>query len=139
MYTDKCLEFSIASRDAAALTTTALPMGQSGLAAPTDGMGPLGGLYIYVSAGEAIAAPSSGSVAGFSVTLEHCDTKDGAFAAVIAFPEDRTSIPAGKVLVRHPVPHGIKNWVRLKFSAAKKMNAVMTLDAEKHYPGLFKE
>jgi hypothetical protein len=139
MYSDKNLEFSIASRDAAAATTRALPLGQADLAAPTDGMGPLGGLYLYVSAGEAIAAPANGNTAGFTVTLEHCDTKAGTFTTVIAFPEIRTAIAAGKVLVKHPVPQDIKNWVRFKFSAEKKMNALATLDAEKHYPGLFRE
>ncbi|MDR1514084.1 MAG: hypothetical protein LBS45_00180 [Synergistaceae bacterium] len=139
MYSDKNLEFSIASRDAAATTTRALPLGQADLLPPTDGMGPLGGLYLYVSAGESWAKPASGSVAGFTVTLEHSDTKEGTFTTVIAFPEDRTDVAQGKVLVKHPVPHGIKNWVRFKFSAAKKMNALATLDAEKHYPGMFRE
>ncbi|MDR1019145.1 MAG: hypothetical protein LBL73_00170 [Synergistaceae bacterium] len=139
MYSDRNLEFCIASRDAAAEVTRALPLGQADLAAPTDGMGPLGGLYLHVSAGEAVAAPASSEQPGFTVTLEHCDTKDGTFTAVVAFPEIRTAITKGQALVKHPVPQGIRNWVRLRFSAAKLMNAVMTLDAEKHYPGLFRE
>ena len=138
MYSDKCLEFSIASRDPAALVTRALPMGQGDLTGDTSGMGPYSGLFVYSSAGEAVAAPAQ-NAAGFIITMEHCDTKTGTFTAVIQFPEIRTAIAVGDVLIKHPVPFNIKNWVRFRLSAAKLINILITSDVDKAYPGLTKE
>jgi hypothetical protein len=134
MYSDKFLEFSIASRDAAATTTKALPMGQRDLALTPDtaGMGPYGGLFIFASAGEDLAT-------GFVITMQHADLEAGPFTTLITFPATTAAKAAGEVLVKHPVPFNVKNWVRFTLSTAKKVNILMTLDVEKPYPGLFKE
>jgi hypothetical protein len=132
MYSDKFLEFSIASRDAAATSTKALPMGQGDLTGDTTGMGPYGGLFIYVSAGETIAS-------GFTVTMQHCDTETGTYATLLTFPATTEEKKARQVIVKHPVPFNVKNWVKFTFSSAKLVNALMALDVEKSYPGLFKE
>ena len=132
MYSDKNLEFVIASRDAAATTTKALPMGQGDLTGDTSGMGPYSGLFIYITAAEALAT-------AFAITMQHSDAQAGPYTTLIAFPALTGATPAGTVLVKHPVPFQVKNWVRFTLTAAKKLNIIITSDVDKAYPGLTRE
>jgi hypothetical protein len=132
MYSDKFLEFSIASRDAAATATKALPLGQSDLAGDTSGMGPYEGLFIFASAGEDLAS-------GFTITMQHCDTQGGTYSTLIAFPATTAAVSAGGLLIKHPLPFNVKNWVKFTLSSAKKVNIIITRDVDKWINGLIKE
>jgi hypothetical protein len=94
-------------------------------------MGPYEGLFIFASAGEDIAS-------GFTLKMQHSDTEDGTFTDVVTFPATTSAKSVGDVLVKHPVPFGVKNWVRFSLSAAKKTNIILTRDVDKWIPGIVK-
>jgi hypothetical protein len=132
MYSDKHLEFMMAFRDAAATVTRELPMGQGDMTGDTSGMGPYTGLFIFVSAGEDVDA-------GLEITMEHSDTQGGTYDTLIAFPATTDAKGPGQVIVKHPVPFNVKNWVRFTLSEEIKANILITRDVDKRWPGLFKE
>ena len=123
-YGDKHLEFIVKGRDTPSTTTKALPMGQKDLNGNTSGMGAYDGLFIYALAGEDIPV-------GFNITMQHCDAENGAFVDLIPFPKTTKVIPAGKEVVKHPVPFDVKNWVRFKLSSAVETTIVITIDVDK--------
>jgi hypothetical protein len=129
MYGDKNLEFSVASRDAAATTTRALPMGQGDLSGDTAGMGTYGGLFVYASAGEDIPI-------GLVITMQHSDKQNGTFESLATFPATTIVKSIGDELIKYPVPLNVKNWVRFTLSSAVKANIVMTTDVDKWINGL---
>jgi hypothetical protein len=138
MYGDKYLEFEIPSRDAAASTTRALPLGQAGLAGDTSGMGPYEGLFALVIAHDSLPA-------NFKATLETGDTKDGAFTAALASPPLAGAAGMGTVVMKMPLPFGVKNWLRFKkttvvegteTASTLKVTAVITRDVDKWLEGL---
>jgi hypothetical protein len=129
MYGDLLLEFSVAGRDATAITTKALPMGQRDLTGDTTGMGPYDGLFVFASAGEDINA-------GFSITMQHCDTQNGTFENLVTFPATTAIKAPGDVLVKHPVPFNVKNWVRFVLSSAVSASIVIVHNVDKWVNGL---
>lgn len=133
MYSDKFLEFERAGRDAAGTTTKPLPMGQAdfvGTHSPdTSGMGPYGGLWLVVTAASDIAA-------GYSVTIEHCDTENGTYAALLTSSATAAAAVPGNTLFKIPLPFDVKNWVRIKKSAANAVNIFMTNDVDKWPSGI---
>ena len=124
MILDDNLTFCKAT-DTAAATTPAIPLGQGDLAGNSKGLTPYNNLILHVSAGEAITA--------MTVTLETADTKGGTFEPVQVYPA-KANLKPGDAIVNERLPWGCRNWLRLKFSEAKKVNAHLALDTEKKYP-----
>lgn len=124
MILDSNLTFCRAT-DAPTTVTTAIPLGQADLEGNSKGMVPYNGLVLHVSAGEDIAA--------MTVTLETSDTESGAYETVRAYPE-KMGIKAGQMIVNDKLPWECRNWVRLAFSVANKVNAHLALDTDKKYP-----
>lgn len=121
MITDKNMTF-LKGTDAPVSVTKALPLGQGDLSGDTSGMGPYAGLYVYVATRAALAS--------LSVTLEHCDSADGAFKTLTAYPEVKEA-KAGDAIVKAPLPFSAKNWVRLKFDSAVSVDAMLLLGVDK--------
>ena len=124
MVLDKNLTF-LTVDDTPVTTTKAIPLGQKDVPGDTKGMGPYGGLYLYVSAAEDIASQT--------VTLQTCDTETGTYEDVIAFPA-KTGVKAGDAIVRAPLPFEVRNYVRLAFSNTAKMYAGLVADVKKGFP-----
>lgn len=124
MILDDNLTFCRAT-DAAAATTPAIPLGQADLKGNSKGLTPYNNLMLHVTAGETIAA--------MTVTLETADTKDGSYETVMVYPA-KSGLKAGDSIVKERLPWGCRNWLRLKFSAAQKLNAHLVLDVDKKYP-----
>ena len=123
MILDKHLTF-VKGTDAAAAETRAICLTQNDLPAPNDGMAPYDGLFLVV-------IPTEDGMAG-PVELQHCDAEAGTFEKLATFEAPPSyDDKAGSTLVKAPVPFPAKNWLKLKFSAAKKCNAFLTLGADK--------
>lgn len=129
MILDKHLTF-VKGDETAAATTRAICLTQydlpdhPGTGEPHKGMAPYDGLYLVV-------IPTEDGMAG-PVELQHAEAEDGTFAKLATFE----ALPsydnkAGSTLVKAPVPFPAKNWLKLKFSGAKKCNAFLTLGADK--------
>ena len=125
MILDNNLTFLTAD-DAAVTESPAIALGQGDLEGNNKGLTAYNNLVLHVTAAEAI----SGAV---TVTLETSDKKDSGFAALITYPAV-TNAKAGDTLVKEKLPWGCLNWLRIKLSAAKKVNAHLALDVDKKYP-----
>ena len=145
MYTDAKLIF-VEAADAAAVTTKAISLlqgdhpGWPDSGGRTDGAAPSQGLYLVVRTGADLVAGSGGAVT-FTAKLQHADTQNGAFADLLVLPSivvaASTTLDAGTVVGIVPVPQNAKNWLRMNFSTALKMDAFLTNAADKHYPGIW--
>ena len=111
--------------DTAATTTKAIPIGQGDLAGNTKGIGAYTELFLHVSA----PAP----IASLGVTLETSDTETGTYETAITYPT-KTTIKAGDTIVKARLPRNVRNWVRLKFTAAAAVNAHLAIDTDKRFP-----
>ena len=120
MVLDKNLVFAV-PEDGAVTLTKAVCLTQSDLSAPTDGIGPYEGLWLNVMPTE--------DATDLAVTLQHCDTKDGTYADLVAYPAK--SADAGERLLVAPVPHNCKNWLKVKFGAAFTGNAFLSVGVDK--------
>lgn len=129
MILDKHLIF-VKNTDAAAAETRAVCLTQydlpdhPGTGRPHNGMAPYDGLYLVVIAGEdGVAGP---------VELQHSGEESGTFEKLATFDALPTyDNKSGSVMVKAPVPFPAKNWLKLKFAAAAKMYAFLTLGADK--------
>lgn len=124
MIIDANLSF-IRGKDAAVTITPAIAIGQADLKGNSKGIVPYQGLILAVSAAEPAAS--------LGVTLETSDTKDGAYETVQVY-QTKTGVKQGQMIVNERLPQSCRNWVRLKFSAAVKVNAHLVLDSDKRYP-----
>lgn len=125
MILDNNLTFLTAD-DAAVTESPAVALGQGDLEGKNKGLTAYNNLVLHVTAAEAI----SGAV---TVTLETSDKKDSGFTALMTYPAV-TNAKAGDTLVKEKLPWGCLNWLRIKLSAAKKVNAHLALDVDKKYP-----
>lgn len=125
MILDNNLTFLTAD-DAAVTESPAIALGQGDLEGNNKGLTAYNNLVLHVTAAEAI----SGAV---TVTLETSDKKDSGFTALMTYPAV-TNAKAGDTLVKEKLPWGCLNWLRIKLSAAKKVNAHLALDVDKKYP-----
>lgn len=128
MYMDRFLEFERVGKDAPAVTTRALPMGQSDLV-PLPGLDPATGTTADVSPDSglyfmAVAGPND-VAAGMTFELQHADKQAGPFAPVQKFGPAAAAKP-GEILVKAPCPQGLKNWVRVVKSASTPLNLCFT-------------
>lgn len=114
--------FLATPEDGAITETRAICLTQEDLPAPNNGMAPYEGLWLTVRAYE--------DAASVAVTLQHSDTKDGPFADLVSYPA--VTAGAGGKIVIAPVPFSAKNWLRLKFSAAATVNALVTMGVDKN-------
>ena len=121
MILDKLMTFA-KPEDGAITESKALCLAQGDLTAPNDGMAPYDGLFIVVSS-------YTEAISGLSVTLQHCDTKDGTYEDVFSTPSK--DVEAGEVVVKAPIPFRCKNWLKLKFSTAALVNAFITHGVDK--------
>lgn len=101
--------------------TRAVCLTQNDLPAPTDGIGPYEGLWLNVTPID--------DVSNMTVTLQHCDTKDGTFDDLVVYPGK--SVEAGERLIAAPVPHNCKNWLKVIFGAAFTGNAFLSIGVDK--------
>lgn len=131
MIIDKHLTF-VLGKDNPQTTTRSVCLTQSDLPVVTPGgveqtgMGPYNaGLFLYVAAAEA-------GVTGLTVTIEHSTEEEGSYDELVTFNQLPTATgKEGDVLVKAPFPFPSRNWVRLKFSAAKKLNAFLVHGVDK--------
>ncbi len=121
MILDKLMTFAT-PKDGAITETRAICLAQGDLPAPNIGMAPYEGLFLTVST-------YTEPVSGLAVTLEECDTKDGTFTTLASYPAKDAG--AGEVVVKAPIPFSAKNWLRLTFSTAAKVNAFITYGVDK--------
>ena len=124
MILDRNLTFSD-SKDAAATTTRAIPLGQGDLSGKTQGLTAYKSLIVHISALEAAAS--------VTVTLETADYKAGPYEVVHVWPAV-AGVKPGTLLVNDPMPWTVRNWVRLKLSSAMKINAHLAEDTNKPFP-----
>jgi hypothetical protein len=133
MYGDKGLEWQVASRDTAATTTRALPLGQSDLPVGDDGttkdLSPYGGLFIVAIAREDLAED-------FQLKLMQSDTEAGTYDALKEFPALTAAVAANTVLIKEPLPFGARNWLKWSLSAAKKLDIFATRDVDRWVNGM---
>ena len=125
MILDNNLTF-LTAKDAAVTESPAIALGQGDLEGNNKGLTAYNNLVLHVTAAEAI----SGAI---TVTLETSDKKDSGFTALMTYPVV-TNAKAGDTLVKEKLPWGCLNWLRIKLSAAKKVNAHLALDVDKKYP-----
>ena len=125
MILDNNLTFLTAD-DAAVTESPAVALGQGDLEGNNKGLTAYNNLVLHVTAAEAI----SGAI---TVTLETSDKKDSGFTALMTYPAV-TNAKAGDTLVKEKLPWSCLNWLRIKLSAAKKVNAHLALDVDKKYP-----
>ena len=121
MILDKYLTF-LTGTDTPVTTTKAIPLGQKDLTGDTSGMGPYSNFFLQVNA--------AADAAALTVTMEHSDEEMGTYTTLQAFPA-KSNLKAGDVVVKAPVPFGVKNWVRLKLSVATPVNAFLTYGVDK--------
>ena len=126
MILDSNLTFTRAG-DTPITTTKAIPIGQAGHAGNSKGLGAYIQMILNVSAAEDI--PSMG------VTLETSDVEAGPFTVVNTFPT-KTGIKAGDTIVKERMSWAVRNWVRLVYTAAARVNAHLAIDADKKFPGV---
>lgn len=120
MITDKLL--TLATKDDGTITQTrAVCLAQADLKAPTNGIAPYQGLWLTVRAYDAAE--------NLTVTLEHCDTADGTYETLLAFPA--VSADIGELIAKAPIPFGSKNWLRLAFNKGARVNAILTAGVDK--------
>ena len=124
MILDDNLTFAKAS-DAAVETTRAVSIGQSDLEGNTKGLNAYHNLILNVSATEPTAS--------LGVTVETADTEGGTYEAVQSYPA-KTNLKAGDTVVNERLPFGVRNWVRLKYTASAKTNAHLSVDTDKKFP-----
>lgn len=120
MILDKHLRFATPD-DGRITTSKAICLTQNDLSVPNNGMGPYDGLFLCVIADE--------NVSGLTVTLEHSDIDTGTFATLLTFPAATAN--AGEVIVKAPFPFKSKNWVRIRLSTARRVNAFLTTGVDK--------
>lgn len=113
------------SKDAAATTTRAIPLGQGDLSGNTQGLTAYKSLIVHVSALEAAAS--------VTVTLETSDYEAGPYEVVHVWPAV-ANVKPGTLLVNDPMPWTARNWVRIKLSSAMKINAHLAEDTNKPFP-----
>lgn len=124
MIIDNNLTF-VRGTDTPATTIKAIPLGQADLEGNSKGLGAYQSLMLNVTASEDIAS--------LSVTLETSDTETGTYESVVTYPA-KTALKAGNTVVCERLPWSVRNWVRLKLSAAAKVNAYLSVDADKKFP-----
>ena len=124
MILDDNLTFTKGTDNAVAVTK-AISIGQADLEGDTKGLNSYAGLILNVSA----AAPA----ASLGVTLETSDTENGTFETVTVYPA-KSNLKAGDTVVNERLPFGVRNWVRLNFGTAVKVNAHLLQDTDKKYP-----
>lgn len=101
-------------------------IGQADLEGNNRGLTAYNNLVLHVTAAE----PISGAI---TVTLETSNKHNSGFTALMTYPAV-TDAKAGQVLVKEKLPWGCLNWLRIKLSVAKKVNAHLALDVDKKYP-----
>lgn len=125
MILDNNLTF-LTEKDSAVTESPAVALGQGDLEGKNKGLTPYNNLVLHVTAAETISAP-------ITVMLETSDKKDSGFTALMTYPAVASAKP-GDVLVKEKLPWGCLNWLRIKLSVAKKVNAYLALDVDKKYP-----
>ena len=125
MILDNNLTF-LTAKDSAVTDSPAVALGQADLDGNNKGLTPYNNLILHVTAGETISSP-------ITVTLETSNKKDSGFATLMTYPAVASAKP-GDTLVREKLPWGCLNWLRIKLSTAKKVNAHLVLDVDKKYP-----
>lgn len=124
MILDANLTF-VRATDSPVTTTRAIPLGQSDLEGNSKGLGAYQNLMLNVTTGE--------NIASLGVTLETSDTETGTYEPVVTYPT-QTGLSAGKTVVCERLPWNVRNWIRLTFTVAAKVNAHLTVDADKKFP-----
>jgi hypothetical protein len=122
MILDKNLRL-IGAADPAVTETKAVPLGQNDLSADAAGLGPYQDFWFVVKAG-------SGGADSIDVTLQHCGEPDGTFEDVVTL-KSPDAYAAGDTIVKAPVPPGVKNWLRVKLSAAVAVEAFFVYGVDK--------
>ena len=102
-------------KDAAVTTTKAIKLG--GVAYKS--------LKLYVTAAQAVAS--------LGVTLETCATEGGTYRVLKTWPAV-SNVKAGDTLVCEHMPWKTDAYVRIKLSAAAKINAYLAEDVPLEYP-----